>query len=154
MTFSRPTIRVRQVDEPNRGAPLSPAKSLHCGTYSWTSGIFPRQKNAPIQHERYMRLVRELPCGFCGVEGYTQFCHGDQGKGMAIKADVRTGWPGCGPRTGVPGCHHLIGTAGTFDKDERRQVEELLARRTRDRIHQLGLWPANLPRWPADELES
>ena len=151
MSFGRYTPRVRQVDEPNPGAELSPAASLHKGSYLGGTTLRAVKKDEPIQHDRYMRLVRALPCGYCGIEGYTQFCHGDQGKGMALKADCRTGWPGCGPHDGQPGCHWLIGTGGTFDKEERRQVEDLLARRTRDRIHQLGLWPANLPHWPAVE---
>lgn len=97
-----------------------------------------------------MRAVRALPCAVCGVQGYTQFCHGDQGKGMALKTDCRTGWPGCGPRPGVPGCHYLIGTSGTYPQAERREKEARLARETRQRIRQLGLWPKTLPEWPED----
>src|SRR4051812_19019750 len=73
--------------------------------------VFAQPKENAIQHEGYMRLVRLLPCANCGIEGYTQFCHADQGKGMALKTDCRRGWPGCGPRPGVPGCHYLIGTS-------------------------------------------
>ena len=151
MSFHRAAPRVRQVDEPNPGAELSPAASLHRGCYQGGTSGRAAQKEQILKHAGYERLVRMLPCGYCGVEGHTQFCHGDQGKGMAIKADVRTGWPGCGPRPGVPGCHYLIGTGGTFDKEERRQLEDLLARRTRERIRFLDLWPNNLPHWPADE---
>jgi len=45
-------------------------------------------KDAPLQHEGYMALVRRLPCIRCGVVGFSQFCHADEGKGMALKTDA------------------------------------------------------------------
>lgn len=144
MSWGRSAPRVRQVDEPNPGAELSRAASLHKGSYLGTTIRGAKPKEAPIQHAGYMRMVAHFPCANCGIEGYTQFCHGDQRKGMGLKADCRTGWPGCGPRPSQQGCHYLIGTAGTWDKEERRQLEELLGRRTRDLVRQRGLWPSTL----------
>ena len=53
-------------------------------------------KDGPLQHEGYIAQVRRLPCIRCGVVGFSQFCHADEGKGMALKTDCRLGWPGCG----------------------------------------------------------
>jgi hypothetical protein len=107
----------------------------------------PVEKDNPIQHEGYMRLVRQLPCARCGKPGPSQFCHSDEGKGAGIKSDCRLGWPGCGPAPGYKGCHYLIGTERIYHKEQRRQIEAEMARRTRHQIESMGLWPANLPQW-------
>lgn len=101
-------------------------------------------KSEPIQSEAYMRLVRQLPCAHCGHPPPSQFCHSDEGKGLSIKSDCREGWPGCGPRLGEPGCHALIGTQRIYPKEQRRRIEADMARRTRERIKSMGLWPASL----------
>lgn len=95
----------------------------------------------------YEAAVRKLPCARCGVVGFTQFCHADEGKGMGIKTDVRRGWAGCGPHHGVPGCHYVIGTGGTLLREDRRAEERRLAEWTRAEIVRLGVWPARLPAW-------
>lgn len=109
--------------------------------------VFAIPKEDAIQQEGYMRLVRQLPCAMCGVIGFSQFCHSDEGKGLGIKSDCRTGWPGCGPRPGIPGCHYLVGTAGTYTRDERRALEARMAAETRAKILALGQWPKTLPPW-------
>lgn len=115
-------------------------------------------KCEPVQHEGYMAAVRKLPCYRCGVVGFTQFCHSDQGKGMGLKTDCREGWPGCGPHL-VPsaggyamdsGCHYYVGTAGIFTKLLRRKFEDEAARHTRSVIRARGEWPADLEPWPED----
>jgi hypothetical protein len=123
-----------------------PSVSMEGGT----TGAVPKENR--IECEEYRAIVRTLPCMHCGIFGYTQFCHGDQGKGMGLKTDDRTGWPGCGPHDHRPGCHHLIGTSGTFAKETRRELEADYARRTRAEVLRLGLWPKNLPLW--DELNA
>lgn len=112
--------------------------------------VFAQPKENAIQHEGYMRLVRLLPCAMCGIEGYTQFCHADEGKGEKIKTDCRRGWPGCGPRVGLNGCHHFVGTSGTLEREAKRKLEAMLGAQTRAKIRSLGLWPASLPQWPGD----
>lgn len=107
--------------------------------------VFAQPKEAVVEHEGYKRLVRQLPCAHCGIEGYTQFCHADEGKGMGIKTDCRRGWPGCGPHGDSAGCHHLIGSTGTFARKERRSLEDLYAAQTRAVIIAAGLWPTGLP---------
>lgn len=99
------------------------------------------EKESPIQHTGYMNAVRSLPCARCGAAPRSQFCHSDEGKGIGIKSDCRLGWPGCAQ------CHHDIGTARIYPKEQRRQIEAEMARRTRHQIESMGLWPANLPRW-------
>jgi hypothetical protein len=103
----------------------------------------PVEKDNPLQHAGYMDAVRSLPCARCGAAPRSQFCHSDEGKGAGIKSDCRLGWPGCAQ------CHHDIGTARIYPKEQRRQIESEMARRTRHQIEAMGLWPRNLPRWTA-----
>jgi hypothetical protein len=107
--------------------------------------LFSAPKEGVIEHEGYKRLVRQLPCAHCGIEGYTQFCHSDEGKGMGIKTDCRRGWPGCGPHGDSAGCHHLVGSTGTFTREERRELEDRYAAQTRAAITFTGDWPNDLP---------
>jgi hypothetical protein len=106
--------------------------------------LFAVPKERVIEHEGYKRLVRALPCAHCGIEGYTQFCHSDEGKGIGIKTDCRRGWPGCGPHGDTAGCHHLIGSSGSFPRDERRRLEALYSSRARAEIARQGAWPEDL----------
>lgn len=107
-----------------------------------------RPKEHVIQHAAYMRLVRAMPCANCGVVGYTQFCHADEGKGMAIKTDCRLGWPGCSPHgVGNPGCHYVIGTSGILPRSVKRELEWRYGQQTRRAILAAGTWPNTLPKW-------
>lgn len=107
------------------------------------------EKDAPVQHQGYMALVRLQPCQRCGWyrKGWMQFCHADEGKGMGIKSDCRLGWSGCGPHDGLPGCHWIVGTSGQLSKEERREFERWAGRRTRSTIVMNGQWPKRLPKW-------
>lgn len=118
------------------------------GTYvGGTSGVAVEKENA-LQHAGYMAAVRDLGyCMLCRRSCRPQFCHADMGKGERIKTDVRRGWPGCGPGEWGPGCHWLVGTSGNYAKQERRELEADLARRTRESVIAAGLWPARLPMW-------
>ena len=91
----------------------------------------PVPKEAPIRDESYRRWVASLPCAHCGVIGYSQAAHGDEGKGERIKACDSTCYPACSPRPGIPGCHWLIGTSGTYPREERRRLERAYAADTR-----------------------
>lgn len=101
----------------------------------------PVEKGGHVQHAGYMDAVRGLPCAHCGKPPRSEFCHSDEGKGMGIKSDCRTGWPGCHE------CHDAIGTRRIYDREQRRAIEAAMARQTRAQIETLGLWPSNLPRW-------
>jgi hypothetical protein len=106
----------------------------------------------------YMAAARNLGfCVRCGFvqpsdrKGLIQFCHADQGKGAAIKTDVRRGWAGCGPHDGMPGCHWEVGTSGQLSKANRRAEEDRLGELTRRELRRRGLWPKSVPSWPGDE---
>lgn len=101
----------------------------------------PQPKEDALQHQGYINAVRGLPCAHCGKGPRSEFCHSDEGKGMAIKSDCRTGWPGC------HACHDAIGTQRIYPKDERRALEARYAAQTRYTILAAGLWPKNLPLW-------
>ncbi len=107
-------------------------------------------KEAPIQHRAYMDAVRTLACARCGIVGFTQFAHSDEGKGMGLKTDCRYGWPGCGPHGADPGCHWYVGTSGRMGKEARRAFEASAAAHTRAEIRRRGLWPASRPQLPED----
>ena len=99
--------------------------------------VVPVPKEAPVRDESYRRQVAALPCAHCGLEGYSQAAHGDQGKGMSLKSSDDTCYPACGPHMTlfgmVAGCHHDIGTAG-MDRDERRALEARYAAETRKQL--------------------
>lgn len=108
----------------------------------------PAPKECALQHQGYMAAVRDLGyCMLCRRACRPQFCHADQGKGERIKTDVRRGWPGCGPGPWGAGCHWLLGTSGQYEKQERRALEDDLARRTRAAVLADGTWPRRLPMW-------
>lgn len=113
-------------------------------------GPSPIPKENAITSPAYQAAVRRLPCIRCGIQGFTQFCHSDEGKGMAIKTDDRRGWPGCGPHGTEPGCHWYVGTSGNLKQSERRALEADYAARTRAMVEAKGEWPARLPKWESD----
>jgi hypothetical protein len=94
--------------------------------------MFPKTKG--FRSESYRRRVAELPCALCGIIGYSQCAHSDEGKGMAMKSDDRTCYPACGPRLGIQGCHYFIGTSGTLTKAARRDMEKRFAAETRQKL--------------------
>ena len=116
--------------------------------------VRPVLKECALQHEGYMAAVRKLPCARCGVVGFTQFCHADEGKGMGIKTDCRLGWPGCGPHGDEPGCHWFVGTSGRMKREDRRAFEAQAGLEARREVAARGWWPAALPPWPADVTPS
>lgn len=118
----------------------------------------PVPKERVLKSSTYEARVRKLSCRRCGISGFTQFCHTDEGKGERIKTDVRRGWAGCGPHpegdTTVPGCHWYVGTSGNMPKEERRAFEDWAAFSTRSEILMLGQWPPRLPLWVEKNVPS
>jgi hypothetical protein len=90
--------------------------------------LYPKERI--VRSEAYLRAVASLPCWRCGICGFSQACHGDAGKGMAMKACDLTAWPGCGPRQNEPGCHYLIGSTGRLTREMRRSIEKQAAEET------------------------
>lgn len=75
-----------------------------------------------VRSEPYRRYIASLPCYRCGIHGYSQAAHADEGKGMGLKTDDLTCYPLCGPRTGEPGCHEFVGRNSL--RSERRGFEQ------------------------------
>lgn len=111
-------------------------------------------KEPPLRSEKYRRAVAALPCIRCGVEGYSQAAHADQGKAMQFKSDDRTCYPACASRPGVRGCHDIIGASGAIPQAMRRELEKEYAASTRKTILESGKWPADVPQLDEDlEIE-
>lgn len=144
--FSRPEPKPAKVIE---YTPRARAAAVAVADLSSRMVVTVPKENA-LQHEGYMDIVRRMACAHCGRPGPSQFCHADEGKGMALKSDSRLGWPGCADAPGWIGCHTLIGSTGTFKRDHRRALEANLGAKTRREVFERGLWPKSLPYWPGD----
>lgn len=104
----------------------------------------PIPKAAPVRSEPYRRVVATLPCAICGVHGYSQAAHANQGKGMGMKACDLTCFPACGPRPGMQGCHTALDQGALFMKAVRREMEPIWAADTMRRLWEMGLIPDSL----------
>jgi len=107
-------------------------------------------KDAPVRSEAYRRAVASLPCAICGVPGYSQAAHANQGKGAGIKASDLDSFPLCTVHPGadgrlVQGCHENFDQGALFTKAVRRELEPVWAADTQRRIHAMGIWPKALP---------
>lgn len=109
-------------------------------------GLLTRLTAAPKSRMKRNRQYREwvagLPCAHCGIEGFSNACHGDEGKGERLKADDDTCWPGCVDRPGIIGCHTLFGATGKLGREERRRLERAYAAETQRLARESGHWPA------------
>ncbi len=80
-------------------------------------------KGERIEDEPYRRWTATLPCFKCGIHGYSQAAHPNQGRGKGQKASDRDVFPLCCTRPLIVGCHvehdQLIG----MTLDERRAAE-------------------------------
>ena len=98
--------------------------------------IKPNPKAVLLRDKDYRMAVASLPCFNCGIEGYSQAAHADEGKGLSMKSSDSTVYPLCADRPGVSGCHVLIGASGVYGREARREFEKQGAIWTRV---QLGL---------------
>ena len=107
------------------------------------------KKDAPARSEAYRRAVAALPCIHCGIAGYSQHAHANEGKGMGIKTDDRAGFPLCAPRPGIEGCHAAFDQYRLLPGGREAHVAAGRAwgARTRAEVERAGKWPARLPRW-------
>lgn len=106
------------------------------------------EKEAPVRSEAYRRLVAQLPCASCGIYGYSQHAHPNEGKGFALKTDDRLGFPLCCARPGgIEGCHAAFDQYRLLPggRDAHREAARRWGEQTRAEILRLGLWPRNLP---------
>lgn len=109
-----------------------------------TRAAAPIPKAAPVRSEPYRRAVATLPCAICGVPGYSQAAHANQGKGMGMKASDLTCFPACGPRLGFQGCHAALDQGALFTKAVRRELEPAWAADTKRKLWEMGLIPDSL----------
>lgn len=131
MSFKRyaPRVKFWTADElPGPRVPLPVDLRIHDGK---ARAIVSLPKSRPYRSEAYRRLVAALPCAHCQRPGPSQCAHGDEGKGLAIKASDWTCYPLCADGPGRRGCHSLIGASGAFTREQRRALEAKYAEQTR-----------------------
>lgn len=127
------------------------ARLTRPANYARSSMALPVPKAAPVRSQTYRRLVASLPCINCGIEGFTQHAHGNQGKGMGLKVCDLFAFPLCADRPGQVGCHTGHDQGALLPRAVRREVEVEWARRTVLFLIGAGRWPAGFtaPDWAA-----
>lgn len=118
-----------------------------------TAAAAPAAKGEFLRHEGYRRIVASLPCCACGIVGYSQAAHANHGKGAGLKTDDRTCFALCCDRPGVKGCHPKFDQYELYPKAAAALVAEAWGADTRRKIEMKGQWPADLPKWQADQVE-
>lgn len=111
---------------------------------------------APLRSEKYRRAVASLPCAHCGIAGYSQHAHENDGKGKGQKVDDRRAMPLCCTRPGIEGCHVAFDQYRLVPGGRAAHVAlgRAMAARTRLDLLTLGLWPAGVPLFPVDTSEA
>lgn len=132
----------RLIDKAQRAMNSVVPRAANMG--SSTTAAAPIPKAAPVRSEAYRRAVATLPCAICGVPGYSQAAHANQGKGMGMKACDLTCFPACGPRPGEQGCHAALDQGALFMKAVRRELEPVWAADTMRKLWEMGLVPDSL----------
>ena len=112
----------------------------------------PRPKQAPVRSEAYRRAVASMPCASCGIEGFSQHAHENDGKGKAQKLDDRRAMPLCCTRLDSEGCHVRFDQYRLLPGGRQAHIDagRRWARETRQKIAETGNWPAKVPAWGED----
>jgi hypothetical protein len=105
----------------------------------------PKAKREPIRDEHYRRLVAALPCARCGIHGFSQAAHPNEGKAKGAKADDTLCFPLCCTRPGVPGCHVDFDQYRLGTRAESIEMGRAWGAETAEQIKSAGLWPERLP---------
>lgn len=154
LTRSKPMNRGKGFARPERERAPQPLYRLArpCVAARVSEAAVQVPKAAPVRSETYRRLVASLPCIFCGIDGFSQHAHGNNGKGMALKTCDLFAFPLCADRPGQRGCHSKLDQGTLFPREVRREVEQEWARRTVLYLAGSGHWPKGLtvPDWAAD----
>lgn len=118
--------------------------------------VAPIEKETPLRSEAYRRAVASLPCAYCGIEGYSQHAHENDGKGARLKVDDRRAMPLCCSRPGIEGCHVAFDQYRLVPggRDAHADLGRALAEQTRNRLNALGLWPAGVPQFTTSTTEA
>ena len=104
--------------------------------------MFPKEN--VIRSEKYRRLVAQLPCMSCGIDGYSQAAHPPP-TANGRKEDDRECFPLCCTRIGELGCHASFDQYKLITKDRMLTMAAIWADRTREKIKQTFGWPKGLP---------
>ena len=134
----------RQAYTPAPPAPVRPL--VRRPSYACNDVTLTIQKDNPLEHEGYRRLVASLPCIRCGIVGWSQCAHGPI-LGKSIKCDDRFSMPLCADRPLVVGCHTLYDQYRLGRGQWRRDMAVVWSAQTRAEIIAAGLWPVGLPMW-------
>lgn len=137
-----PPPRMRDREPPDMVIPISTRR----GTYAGTTSGEAVAKECAVEHKGYRRLVAALPCKACGIAGLSQAAHPNTGKGAGIKTDDRECFPLCADSPGRLGCHPKFDQGAMFTKAVRREIEQVWAADTRQKIEAAGRWPIGLPK--------
>lgn len=95
-------------------------------------------KAVRVRSKSYRRWVASLPCAICGVDGFSQAAHGNEGKGLSLKVCDLLTFPACGPHWGMPGCHWQIDNSFQMTRDQRRQIEAEAISKTQALAREVG----------------
>ena len=91
-------------------------------------------KPSRLRSSFHRKIVASLPCIACGLEGYTQAAHRNEGKGMGIKACDSQMMPLC------VSCHRELDQGGKLDRETRRTIERAYVKTTRQILINRNLW--------------
>lgn len=124
---------------------------LRCSTSvsagSTTGRAIPKDRQ--LRSEAFRRAVASLPCAWCGIAGFSQHAHENEGKGARLKVDDRRAMPLCCVRPDIEGCHQRFDQYRLVPGGRQAHIElgRALSRRTRALVLDAGLWPENVPLW-------
>ena len=99
------------------------------------------QKHQYIRSKKLLKLVSELPCQHCKLEGSTQAAHTNWGggKGRGIKADDNLVAALC------QSCHAEIDQGNKLSKEDRQLMWHNAHVKTVQAIKMKGNWPNGIP---------
>ena len=107
--------------------PRAPALRIDDGR---ARASIPIPKLKAIRSEAYRRWVATLPCAECGIQGYSQAAHPNQGRGLGQKASDDLVFPLCCVRPGHMGCHQMHDLLIDMTLEQRREAELVYVERT------------------------
>lgn len=120
MSFKTFTPRVKQYEAAN---PSKARETVVQIVDTRTVLVMPIEKMRAVRSESYRRFVASHPCFGCGVEGFSQAAHPNEGKGLSLKTSDLLCFPLCGPHFGLIGCHAQLDQRIDIGRDEAREQE-------------------------------
>lgn len=120
--------------------PAAPLKPLTARVRLTQIGgeIVATPKDTPERSESYRRWVATLACAECGVQGFSQAAHPNQGRGLGQKASDLDCFALCCTRPGILGCHAAHDQLVGMGRETRRARELRYIERTRALAVQAG----------------